>query len=60
MEPNVGKKRHLNNYAKNNAEKVNKIMPKGSKMMAKWMPKSAIFHTFLKKAKTLQTLCFPI
>ena len=36
------------------------FMPKGSKIMPKWMPKSMIFHVFSIKAKTLQTLCFPI
>ena len=41
-------------------KKYRKLMPKGSKMMPKWMPKSMNFHTFSKKAKTLQTLCFPI
>jgi len=41
-------------------KKHRKLMPKGSKMMPKWMPKSMNFHTFPKKAKTLQTLCFPI
>ena len=41
-------------------KKCRKLMPKGSKMMPKWMPKSMNFHTFPKKAKTLQTLCFPI
>ena len=41
-------------------KKYRKFMPKGAKIMPKGMPKSMIFHTFSKKAKTLQTLCFPI
>ena len=36
------------------------FMKTGSKMMPKWMPKSVVFNAFSKKAKTLQTLCFPI
>ena len=50
----------LKSFQKSMLEKHRKLMPKGSKMMPKWIPKSMNFHTFPKKAKTLQTLCFPI
>ena len=35
-------------------------MPQASKIMPKWMPKSATFQAFSKKAKTFETICFTI
>ena len=42
------------------AKKVRNIDAESLKMMLKWSPKSMSFHTFSKKAKTLQTICFTI
>ena len=42
------------------AEKASENYAKRLQNDAKMEPKSMIFHTFSKKAKTLQTLCFPI
>ena len=47
------KKWHPKNHAKIDAEKVLKNY---AKMMPKWMPKSMIFDTFSKKAKSDATI----
>ena len=36
------------------------MMPKGSQMMPKWMPKSRIPDSYPEMGKTLQTICVPI
>ena len=54
------KKRCPKNDIKIEAKKEGKMMPKGSKIMPKLMPKSLIFHTVSKKAELLETICFTI
>ena len=41
-------------------KKYGKICQKVPKMRPKWMPKPLIVHTFSKKAKTVETICFTI
>ena len=55
IEKVASKKACKNRYRKN----IENVCQKAPKSMPKWTPKALIFHTLSKKAKTLQTLCFP-
>ena len=66
IRPNSSKLRFVHIFGtqkdirKSMPKKYEKICQKVPKMKPKWMPKPLIVHTFSKKAKTVETICFTI